>query len=137
MFHFTKKLSVNLHYNFRLLFTILLRILWYQIRNTDIQFSKFVRGSSLFRKCIRHSCVSLKVSWRNLMQNKLLHTATKLNETERLFQKCVQLYLNYILSTYFVTRCQLFAEKNVSRCSPEGISMSQCPPECHASEFPV
>ena len=46
----------------------------------------------------------------------LLHDMGKqLQEIEKLFQKCVQRDLNYKTNTNFVTRCQLFAEKNVSR----------------------
>ena len=45
--------------------------------------------------------------------------AIQLHEIEKLFQKCVQRDLNYKLNTNFVTRCQLFAEKNVSRCYPQ------------------
>ena len=41
--------------------------------------------------------------------------AIQQHEIEKLFQKCVQRDLNYKLNTNFVTRCQLFAEKNVSR----------------------
>ena len=53
--------------------------------------------------------------WENQCEIKLHDMAKQLHEIEKLFQKCVQRDLNYKLNTNFVTRCQLFAEKNVSR----------------------
>ena len=108
MFHFTKKLSVTLHYNFRLLFRINLQILWYQFWNTFVHFTKKYRISSLFSKMSTcHSCANGGHSVREHIHQ----TATKLHKTERFFQKCVQLYLNYKLSINFVTRCLLLEEK--------------------------
>ena len=107
-FNFTKILLVTLHNNFRLLFRIDFQILWYQFWNIVIQFTKKYMDLSLFPKMfVCHSCGNGGISvWKSWHQ-----TVTKLHETERLFQKCVQLYLNYKLSINFVTRCQLFAEK--------------------------